>query len=152
MHESGVVLAFKVVTMGRAQNDQLRTEVDLLKRCRDYNIVRLYGTIQKDDSLWVRLLHCVLFYVCLLASKQILMDYCAAGSVLDLMKTLRRTLQEEEIAVIILSVLKGLTYLHREGIIHRDLKGANILLSDSMEPKIGAHLSRYLVSDLRISI
>lgn len=39
--------------MGRAQHDQLRTEVDLLKRCSDHNIVRLYGTIQKDDFLWV---------------------------------------------------------------------------------------------------
>lgn len=54
MHESGMVLAVKVVNMSSAQREQLRTEVDLLKRCRDYNIVRLYGTIPKDDALWVR--------------------------------------------------------------------------------------------------
>lgn len=65
------------------------------------------------------------------------MDYCAAGSVLDLMKTLKRTLYEDEIAVLLLNVLRGLSYLHREGIIHRDLKSANILVTDQMELKIG---------------
>src|SRR5690606_21892283 len=54
IHESGLVLAIKVVNMARSQHEQIRSEVDLLKRCSDNNIVRLYGTIQKDEHLWVR--------------------------------------------------------------------------------------------------
>lgn len=105
MHkETGFTLAVKVVQLSRSEQDELKKEVDILKKCKEYNIVHYYGTCAKDDTLWI------------------LMDYCSVGSVLDLMKTIKRTLTEEEIAVILLSVLKGLSYLHREGIIHRDLK------------------------------
>jgi serine/threonine protein kinase len=65
------------------------------------------------------------------------MDYCAVGSVLDLMTVIRRPLTEDEIAALSGPVLEGLQYLHKEGIIHRDLKSANILLNDHFEPKIG---------------
>lgn len=93
-----------MVQVSRAEQDELKKEVDILKKCKEFNIVHYYGTCAKDDALWI------------------LMDYCSVGSVLDLMRTIKRTLTEEEIAVILLSVLKGLSYLHREGIIHRDLK------------------------------
>ena len=102
--ETGFILAIKVVQVSRAEQDELKKEVEILKKCKEFHIVHYYGTCAKDDSLWI------------------LMDYCGIGCVLDLMKCIKRTLTEEEIAVILLSVLKGLSYLHREGIIHRDLK------------------------------
>lgn len=79
------------------------------------------------------------------------MDYCACGSALDLMKTLKRTLTEEEIGVFFINILKGLAYLHREGIIHRDLKSANILISDSLEAKIGTCLTLFINASPRCS-
>ena len=64
------------------------------------------------------------------------MDYCVGGSVYDLMKELEKPLTEDHIAVILAGTVKGLAYLHSIGIIHRDLKSANILLKEDGQVKI----------------
>jgi len=62
------------------------------------------------------------------------MDYCSGGAVLSLLQY--SPLREKELAAIAFPVIMGLQYLHSEGIIHRDMKAANILLSAQGEPKI----------------
>ena len=49
------------------------------------------------------------------------MEYCAAGSVIDLIRITKRTLNEFEIASIAYATLKGLEYLHDNKKIHRHL-------------------------------
>ena len=56
------------------------------------------------------------------------MEYCAAGSVIDLIKVTKRKLDEGQIASILKSTLLGLLYLHNNKKIHRDVKAGNILL------------------------
>ncbi len=53
---------------------------------------------------------------------QIVMEYCGAGSVSDIMRLRRKTLNEEEIGAVLRDTLKGLTYLHDLKKIHRDIK------------------------------
>lgn len=53
---------------------------------------------------------------------QIMMDYCGAGSLHDMMKKTKSTFAEREIQYIVLGALKGLEYLHNMSIIHRDIK------------------------------
>jgi serine/threonine kinase 4 len=56
------------------------------------------------------------------------MEYCAAGSVIDLIKVTKKSLNEQQIASILKSTLRGIDYLHANKKIHRDVKAGNILL------------------------
>lgn len=62
------------------------------------------------------------------------MEYLGGGSCLDLLKP--GPMEERYIAIILKELLQGLDYLHSTGKIHRDIKAANILLSQSGQVKI----------------
>lgn len=101
------------------KRDGILREVDILRKLSHPNIVAYLGCYQQTDgSLWV------------------LMDFCAGGAVYDIIKKKQSGLQEKQVAAISLPVLHGLAYLHDRGVIHRDLKAANILLTSEGFPKI----------------
>lgn len=56
------------------------------------------------------------------------MEYCAAGSIIDLIRITGIQLNEIQIACILHSTLLGMLYLHSNKKIHRDIKAGNILL------------------------
>lgn len=68
------------------------------------------------------------------------MDYCAAGSIRNLIEMCNSPLNEMEAAYVISATLKGLVYLHAMNIIHRDVKAANILLTEDAQIKLGIKL------------
>lgn len=53
-------------------------------------------------------------------------------------------LSELQIAFVCRETLKGLHYLHSKGMVHRDVKGANILLTHLGDVKLGMRLSMLL--------
>jgi serine/threonine protein kinase len=69
------------------------------------------------------------------------MDYCAVGSIKDIMNELKTTLNEVQCTYVIQQTLKGLDYLHnKRKILHLDVKSANILVTEDGQIKLGTFL------------
>ncbi|MGH0126004.1 UNVERIFIED_CONTAM: hypothetical protein FKN15_015139 [Acipenser sinensis] len=67
----------------------------------------------------------------------LVMEFCGAGSVTDLIKNTKgNSLKEEWTAYICREILRGLTHLHQHKVIHRDIKGQNVLLTENAEVKL----------------
>jgi serine/threonine protein kinase len=79
----------------------------------------------------------VLISSLLAARPQIVMEYCGAGSLCDLMAICDRRLSEEQIATVMKASLFGLKYLHEHKKIHRDIKSGNLLLNHAGDIKLG---------------
>ncbi len=65
------------------------------------------------------------------------MEYCAAGSLSDIMQICNRTFSEAQVAAIMKHSLHGLAYLHAQKKIHRDIKGGNVLVDSFGRCKLG---------------
>ncbi|XP_063168690.1 mitogen-activated protein kinase kinase kinase kinase 1 [Candoia aspera] len=116
--ESGKLSAIKIVKM-EADDDcvAIQQEILMVKTCKHQNIVAYYGSYIRFNKLWI------------------CMEFCAGGSLQDIYQV-TGPLSELQIAYICRETLQGLSYLHSQGKIHRDIKGANILLNDQGEVKL----------------
>ena len=104
-------MAIKQVNMLHKKQERLKSiqsEINFLKKLKHENIVKYIDYIQTDT-------HC-----------NIILEYVEGGSLANIIKKLD-PLSEQLVAIYIKQVLKGLAYLHKQGIVHRDIKGANIL-------------------------
>ena len=120
--------------------------IDYTKGCNNdkNNICFNYNSIQQETSL-MRLINqsdYIIKYFGSYYSRQtntiwLILEYCSSGSAVDLMLSMGRTLSEVEVATIMEMVLKGLMHIHKINLIHRDIKGANILLSEDGYAKLG---------------
>lgn len=114
------VVALKIVSMENDEKDfyELTKEIKILEKCTSPFVVQYYGSFLYDGQIWIS------------------MEYCAAGSISDLIALRRRCLGEREIAAICANVAKGLAYLHANRNIHRDIKAGNILLASNGVAKL----------------
>ncbi|KAG5005146.1 hypothetical protein JHK82_029177 [Glycine max] len=101
--------AFKENTQANIQ--ELEEEIKLLKNLKHPNIVRYLGTAREEDSL------------------NILLEFVPGGSISSLLGKFG-SFPESVIKMYTKQLLLGLEYLHSNGIIHRDIKGANILVDN----------------------
>uniref|UniRef100_A0A146KJ87 non-specific serine/threonine protein kinase n=1 Tax=Lygus hesperus TaxID=30085 RepID=A0A146KJ87_LYGHE len=124
--KTGQLAAIKVMDVTEDEEEEIKLEINVLKKYSNHrNIATYYGAFikksapGKDDQLWL------------------VMEYCGAGSVTDLVKSTKgQSLKEEWIAYICREILRGLSYLHTNKVIHRDIKGQNVLLTDNAEVKL----------------
>uniref|UniRef100_A0AAY4BQI8 non-specific serine/threonine protein kinase n=1 Tax=Denticeps clupeoides TaxID=299321 RepID=A0AAY4BQI8_9TELE len=91
-----------------------------------------YGQVYKvGPPCWIILC----FYVC--TCVKLVMEFCGAGSITDLVKNTKgNSLKEDWIAYISREILRGLAHLHAHHVIHRDIKGQNVLLTENAEVKL----------------
>jgi serine/threonine-protein kinase 24/25/MST4 len=100
----------------------VQQETSLMKKVSSSNyILEYYGSYfsRRTNTLWL------------------IIEYCSFGSTIDLMLAMNRIYTEIEVATIIKMVLQGLIIIHEKNLIHRDIKGANILLSADGFAKLG---------------
>ncbi|OWB64346.1 hypothetical protein B5S29_g5424 [[Candida] boidinii] len=102
---------------GNTMINALRQEMLLLRELNHENIVRYLGSSSDDKFLYIFL------------------EYIPGGSVSSMLNTYG-PFEEPLIRNFVTQVLVGLKYLHGEGIIHRDIKGANILIDINGTVKI----------------
>lgn len=82
------------------------------------NIVRCHSVEVVEDAVWI------------------VMDYCEAGSLADVMSRKKSTFSERDIRQIMRQILEALAYLHGLKIMHRDIKAANILAGSDGNIKV----------------
>ncbi|XP_076823424.1 mitogen-activated protein kinase kinase kinase kinase 3-like isoform X5 [Clavelina lepadiformis] len=95
----------------------IQQEIIMMKDCKHENIVAYFGSYLRRDKLWIA------------------MEYCGGGSMQDIYHV-TGPLDEKLIAYVCRETLKGLAYLHSKQKMHRDIKGANILLTDEGHVKL----------------
>lgn len=111
--ENGDFVAIKQVSLENIAQEDLNVimqEIDLLKNLNHKNIVKYLGSLKTKTHL------------------HIILEYVENGSLANIIKPNKfGPFPESLVAVYIAQVLEGLVYLHEQGVIHRDIKGANIL-------------------------
>ncbi|KAI0682393.1 kinase-like protein [Cytidiella melzeri] len=108
---TGETVAIKEIQLSnipKSEIGQIMSEIDLLKNLKHPNIVKYKGFEKTRDYLYI------------------ILEFCENGSLHNICKKFGK-FPEQLVAVYISQVLEGLVYLHDQGVIHRDIKGANIL-------------------------
>jgi len=141
---TGELMALKQVEMPSSNNtamdakknnmvEALKREIDLLRELKHPNIVQYLGSNSDDTHL------------------NIFLEYVAGGSVATMLVNYG-SLPEPLISNFVRQILNGLAYLHSKDIIHRDIKGANILVDNHGSVKISDFgISKRVESTLRTS-
>ncbi|XP_062011448.1 uncharacterized protein LOC133728045 [Rosa rugosa] len=112
-------VAIKVIDLEESEDEieDIQKEISVLSQCRSPYITEYYGSYLNQTKLWI------------------IMEYMAGGSVADLLQS-GPPLDEMSMACILRDLLHAIEYLHNEGKIHRDIKAANILLTENGDVKV----------------
>ncbi|TFY66122.1 hypothetical protein EVG20_g4965 [Dentipellis fragilis] len=106
--ETVAVKEIQLSNIPKGEIGQIMSEIDLLKNLNHPNIVKYKGFVKTREYLYI------------------ILEFCENGSLHNICKRFGK-FPENLVAVYISQVLEGLVYLHDQGVIHRDIKGANIL-------------------------
>ncbi|XP_076005699.1 mitogen-activated protein kinase kinase kinase kinase 2 isoform X2 [Genypterus blacodes] len=110
--------AIKIVKLDPCDDiTSIQQEITMMKECKHKNIVAYFGSYHRNTKLWI------------------CMEFCGGGSLQDIYHV-TGPLKEKQIAYVCRETLQGLYHLHETGKMHRDIKGANILLTERGDVKL----------------
>ena len=118
-------VAIKVMDLEKVTSgiDDIRSEVTTMKQCVHPNVLTCHACFTVDENLWL------------------VMPYMDHGSCLHILRRMKRLghqegLPQEWVRYVMSEALKGIQYLHDQGLIHRDIKAGNILVDSEGSVKI----------------
>lgn len=115
--ETVAIKSISVASLPASTLPDIMSEIDLLKNLNHPNIVKYKGFMRDKENLFI------------------VLEYCENGSLQNILKRYGK-FPESLVAVYMRQVLEGLVYLHEQGVIHRDIKGANILTNKDGSVKL----------------
>eukprot|EP01062_Namystynia_karyoxenos_P029686 TRINITY_DN22270_c0_g1_i2.p1 TRINITY_DN22270_c0_g1~~TRINITY_DN22270_c0_g1_i2.p1 ORF type:complete len:1385 (+),score=118.61 TRINITY_DN22270_c0_g1_i2:144-4298(+) len=117
IRQDGTLMAVKIVNLGagldQEQLDALMREVEVMSGLSHHHIVDYFGCTYEQDS----------------NELAIYMEYMDGGSLGSFVRKLQEPLAEQAAATYLRQITEGVAYLHAHKVIHRDLKGDNILMA-----------------------
>lgn len=119
--KTGTLAAIKVIELPRMEENikHLLREVEVMRHLKHTNIVCLYDIqYERFGHLGIRLF--------------VVMEFCANGDLAGVEKPLA----EDQCRQYFRGIVSGLRYLHKRGIVHRDVKPQNVLLTADRTVKI----------------
>uniref|UniRef100_A0A1B6CVI3 polo kinase n=1 Tax=Clastoptera arizonana TaxID=38151 RepID=A0A1B6CVI3_9HEMI len=111
------IVSKKLLTKSN-QKEKMVQEISIHKSLSHQHIVGFHGFFDDEDFVYV------------------ILELCRKRSMMELHRR-RKTLTEPETRYFMKQILEGVLYIHKQGIIHRDLKLGNLFLNDNLEVKIG---------------
>ena len=122
------IYAMKMVDLKKTKEKDERlyeltlNEVTFLNELSNPHIIKYYNNFIEGDNLYI------------------IVQYVSNGDIqeyIDARKEINRHFQEEELLNIFLQCMMALSYIHKKGVIHRDIKPKNILIDNNMKIKLG---------------
>ncbi|QIW97978.1 hypothetical protein AMS68_003496 [Peltaster fructicola] len=106
--ETVAIKQIKLTDLPKSELNVIMQEIDLLKNLNHANIVKYHGFVKSVENLYI------------------ILEFCENGSLHSICKNFGK-FPENLVSHYTGQVLHGLHFLHEQGVIHRDIKGANIL-------------------------
>lgn len=97
---------------------QQRREIEVLKMCQHPNIISLVDIFENSDYYYI------------------ILDYMAGSDLFDYLQARDFNLGEDRVREITYQLALGLRYLHKYGIVHRDLKLENVMMTDTTDKSV----------------
>ncbi|CAK8686850.1 unnamed protein product [Clavelina lepadiformis] len=119
--ERNELVAVKAIKKDKIKDNEdlkhIRREIDIMSTIRHPHIIQIYEVFENQDRI------------------VIVMEYAAGGELYDYLAS-KRGIAEEDSKSFFRQIVSAVSYCHKAGIVHRDLKLENILLSNENQIKI----------------
>ena len=114
---TGQPVAIKRLPADSSKSEEWHREIEILRSMKHDNIVRYIDHTTTHSHLYI------------------IMEFAEKGSLLSLIRR-DGPLTEQDAGVYVVQILQGLYYLHNRGLVHRDIKAANVLIAQNGQVKL----------------